>query len=140
MKSTTRGSATVVGPRWAWLFAVALVVALGPAAARGRGWNAAAMQPEQIRVVQRALQERGLHVEPTGAWDEPTHSALAEFQASKGLTRTGQLDRETSRALGLNPRALRPAGGGALSTWRSPDPMFNCALNNTIDCGPGGGG
>ena len=134
--------------RWAgavrrsvWLGSVvAVAVALGPAAARGDVESAAALQPEQIRMVQRALKEHGLDVAPTGAWDEPTRVALGAFQASSGLPRTGQLDPATSRALGVDPYTAMPVGGKDVSPAPPRrDPAVNCDINNTIDCRPGGG-
>ena len=116
-------------PRWsAWSWAVAVAVTLGTAAcagvaARGHpGADAPGLQPFQIRTVQRELEIRGYRaVQPTGQLDEPTRSALAEFQGSRGLPRTGQLDRATADDLGVNL-----------------DPRYNCEMNNTLDCGPAG--
>lgn len=81
-----------------------------------------ALQPFQIRMVQRELSLRGLHVQPTGELDAPTRSALAEFQASKGLSRTGQLNWATARELGVDL-----------------DPRYNCEMNDSVDCLPEGG-
>ena len=112
----------------AWSFAVALALAFGPAGCAGaaamghHGNDLPAVQPFQIRTVQRALDDRGYRLQATGEVDEPTRSALAEFQASKGLPRTGQLDWATARELGVNL-----------------DPMYNCEMNNSVDCGPLGG-
>ena len=112
-------------PTSAWSLAVALALALGPAAcasgaARGRpGSDVPPLQAFQIRTVQRQLELRGLRVEPTGVWDEPTRAATTEFQAAKGLARTGQPDYATLRELAVNP-----------------DPRFNCELYNTVDCSP----
>ena len=115
-----------------WLAAIALAVALRPAAA---GADAtASMQPEQIRMVQRALQERGYQVEPTGAWDTNTGAALAQFQTASGLPATGRWDGDTSRALGVDPGAAMPVSGRRAG---SDDPAVNCDLNNTVDCLPG---
>lgn len=136
MRSTSRGGAALVRPWAACLLAVTLV-ALGPAAARCDDGGGARLRPEQIRMVQQALRGRGLTVEPTGAWDEPTRSALAEFQGSSGLTATGQLDAATVQALGVN---LNAVAGPARRREARRDPMYNCEIYNTIDCDPGGGG
>ena len=105
-------------------------VALRPAGVAAAE-STAARQPEQIRRVPRALQERGYQVAPTGAWDPGTSTALADFQSSSGLPATGQWDAATSRALGLDPSAVMPVSG-----TRTADPAVNCEINNTIDCLP----
>ena len=106
--------------RSAWSFAVAAALAVGPGCAGvGRGSGEPALQPFQVRTIQRELQLRGMAVEATGVWDEPTRSAITEFQASKGLPRTGRPDYATLWELGVNP-----------------DPRINCEMNNTVDCAP----
>ena len=92
MRSTIRSGAEVRLHTWRWIAALALAVALRPAGVAAAE-STAAMQPEQIRMVQRALQERGYQVAPTGAWDPGTSTALADFQSSSGLPATGQWDR-----------------------------------------------
>lgn len=104
--------------------AIAVALALGAtgcasAAATRHANEAPALQPFQIRTAQRALSNRGLHVPTTGELDEATRSALARFQASKGLPTTGELTFATARELGV-----------------SLDPMYDCELNTTVDCGP----
>ena len=117
-----------VRPSPAWSFAIALGLALGPAGCAGAGasghpgGDAPPLQAFQIRTVQQALSLRGFRLRPTGEVDEPTRSALAEFQASKGLPRTGEVDWATARELGV-----------------SLDPMYNCEMNSSVDCGPQGG-
>ena len=145
MRATNDRKTTKTRARPAWLLAAAVAMALGPAAARAKD-QSAALQPEQIRTVQRALQQHGLQVEPTGAWDEPTRSALAEFQGSQGLPRTAELDPATTRALGVDPRAVMPVSGrnAGMASWTTQDPYgrdaaYNCETNNTVDCGPTGG-
>ena len=120
------GRRTGVRASPAWSFAVAMALALGPAGcagapARGRHGNDPPPQPFQVRTVQRALGLRGFRVQPTGEQDEPTRAAVAEFQASKGLPRTGEIDRATARELGV-----------------SLDPMYNCETYSTVDCSPTG--
>lgn len=111
----------------AWWRAVALTVALGSAGCAGvavkshPGTDEPGLQQFQIRAVQRELELRGYRgVETTGRLDEPTRSALAVFQASKGIPGNGQLDSATAEALGM-----------------SLDPRYNCEMNNTVDCYPG---
>jgi peptidoglycan hydrolase-like protein with peptidoglycan-binding domain len=117
------------------LLALALAAVLSPilAAAGGPGL---ALEPEQIRVVQRALHVRGYAAEPTGAWDASTSAALASFQSASGLPATGSIDAVTARALDLDRSAVTPAAG-RLAPGAADDPAVNCAINNTIDCRPG---
>ena len=88
---------------------------------------------EGLVQVQRALNDKGHHVEITGAWDERTRDALADLQAASGLPATGTMNRATARLLGVDPYAVVPVGGRDAN----PDPTVNCNLNNTVDCRPG---
>ena len=111
--------------------ALVLAVAL-PALAVGAARDPA-LEPEQIRMVQRALGHHGHPVALTGAWDQGTRAALERFQTESGLPATGTFDRDTSRALGVDPAAVRPVSG----RLGPADPAVNCAINNTADCLPG---
>jgi peptidoglycan hydrolase-like protein with peptidoglycan-binding domain len=92
-----------------------------PPAAEAGTWAALPkdLQPEQIRLVQRALATRGFPVEPTGRLDDATRVGLRDFQRSRGLAETGDLNPDTAAALDLDPEAVMPvrgsqaAGGGA---------------------------
>jgi peptidoglycan hydrolase-like protein with peptidoglycan-binding domain len=111
----------------AWSFATVLALALAPVYGTTAGAaptpenNMIPLQQFQIRAAQEKLSDRGFNVKPTGEWDEPTRSAIAGFQASKGLPTTGRLDLTTADRLGMNM-----------------DPAYNCEMNNTVDCGPPG--
>ena len=113
------------------LLALALAVAL-PAIALAASQDPS-LEPEQIRMVQRALGVNGQHVALSGTWDDQTRAALERFQSSQGLPTTGSLDRDTSRALGIDPAAVRPVSG----RLPAADPAVNCGINNTTDCLPG---
>jgi hypothetical protein len=65
---------------------------------------AAALEPGQLREIQRRLGERkllGEHEE--GRLDEPTRVALRRLQKAEDLPETGLPDHETVRKLGLDP-------------------------------------
>jgi hypothetical protein len=65
---------------------------------------AAALEPGQLRQIQRRLAERkllGAHDE--GTLDEPTRQALRRLQRQEDLPETGLPDSETVRKLGLDP-------------------------------------
>ena len=132
MNYTNRRERSVARSWSTWLFAIALAMALGPVIGNASD-PSTSLEPEQIRVVQRALNDKGHHVEITGAWDERTRDALADLQAASGLPATGTMNRATARLLGVDPYAVVPVGGRDAN----PDPTVNCNLNNTVDCRPG---
>jgi peptidoglycan hydrolase-like protein with peptidoglycan-binding domain len=66
---------------------------------------------DQLEAVQRALAERGFPVEATRAWDDQTRTALRDFQRSRGLPTTGNLNADTAAALGLDPERVIPVRG-----------------------------
>lgn len=136
MRSTSHPAEAMLHGRWMgwYVLATALVVLAAPAGADDRP----ALEPEQIRMVQRALVDLGHPVEITGAWDQSTRTAVADFQRERGLTATGTLDTATSRALGVDPYAVVPVGGMGMRAGGSGlDPSVNCAVYNTVDCRPG---
>jgi peptidoglycan hydrolase-like protein with peptidoglycan-binding domain len=77
------------------------------------------LSPEQVRVVQRALADRGFAVELTGEYDSSTRSALTAFQRARGLPATGNLNSPTVEALGIDPSDVTPVRRGE-STGATP--------------------
>jgi peptidoglycan hydrolase-like protein with peptidoglycan-binding domain len=75
------------------------------------GESSANLSPEQVRLVQRSLIERGYPVEPTGKFDEDTKKALKSFQNAEKLEASGTLDSGTARALGIDPAGVVPVRG-----------------------------
>ncbi len=74
-----------------------------------------------VRVVQEKLREAGLYFgEIDGAYSSELASALGRYQIRNGLPITGQLDEETSKALGATPAVTTTANDRAKSseTWR----------------------
>jgi peptidoglycan hydrolase-like protein with peptidoglycan-binding domain len=69
------------------------------------------LNPEQVRVLQRALAAKGQVLEVTGAFDEQTSAALKAFQRSQNLVPTGNLNFKTIEALGVNPADVMPVRG-----------------------------
>jgi peptidoglycan hydrolase-like protein with peptidoglycan-binding domain len=69
------------------------------------------LSPEQVRMVQRALADRGFTVEPSGRFDDQTRTALNDFQRSRGLPETGNLNADTAAALGMDPNEVMPVRG-----------------------------
>jgi hypothetical protein len=106
----------------------------------GTAMEGKALEPEQIRMVQRALNDHGMNVAVTGSWDQRTRAAIGTFQSENGLPSTGTLDPATSRALGVDPYEVVPVGGRlpeAAARSTADDPAVNCAINTTVDCRPG---
>lgn len=100
------------------------------AIAAGAAWSAQPAAPQDVppglvRAVQHRLQHmRHYEVGPqTGIYGSSTHAALWYFQAENNLLPTGQMDRETLRALGLAQAAAQmpPARsfGATTQQWES---------------------
>ena len=65
---------------------------------------------ENVRTVQKKLHESGLYFgEIDGAYSSELAAALGRYQIRNGLPITGQLDEETSKALGANPAVTTTA-------------------------------
>lgn len=101
-----------------------LVIAIGLAVAGlvsagenvGAGWA-----EENVRVVQMKLHEAGLYFgDIDGAYSSELAAALGRYQIRNGLPITGQLDAETSKALGAKPAVATTAEDHAKSSeaWR----------------------
>lgn len=74
------------------------------------------LSEEQVRVVQRALTSRGFQVDATGTFDAATQTALADFQRSRGLPATGNVNADTAAALGISPDEVRPSASDRTMT------------------------
>lgn len=85
-------------------------------------WFAALVRAgDNVREVQEKLRDDGLYSgEIDGAYSSDLSAALSRYQVRNGLPITGQLDLETSKALGADP-AVGPGTAGAeqsSETWR----------------------
>lgn len=61
------------------------------------------ISPNVVRNLQQELSDRGYQVGPVdGVWGSQTQQALANFQRDRNLQATGQIDRQTLAALGLD--------------------------------------
>lgn len=103
---------------------VVLAVVIGIAFAKSvsAGENASGGWAEQnVRAVQEKLHEAGLYFgEMDGAYSSELAAAIGRYQIRNGLPITGQLDEETSKALGAKAAVTTTAGDRAKSsdTWR----------------------
>jgi peptidoglycan hydrolase-like protein with peptidoglycan-binding domain len=90
-------------------------MASGAAAGTGTtstGYAGNALDHGSIRGIQRRLAQNGfLNLRADGVWGPATQNALINFQRSRGLDASGQLNPTTISALGLDPNNL--AGSAA---------------------------
>src|SRR5438477_6546557 len=76
---------------------------------------------ENVRGVQEKLRDSGFYSgQIDGAYSSDLSAALTRYQIRKGLPITGQLDADTSKALGAKPAVSNSAAGPEQSseTWR----------------------
>ena len=85
----------------------------GRARAPRQSEAAASLSPDTILKVQQRLHDAGFYVRDNidGQWGPRTSAAVRNFQRSKGLNPTGQLDLETLSALDLPADAGQPQPG-----------------------------
>lgn len=97
------------------------------------------LSPEQVRLVQRSLVDRGFAVDPGGTFDDRTQTALMDFQRARGLAATGKLNQPTIDALGLDPRDVMPVRGtvGAPDDLRTGDEGYRAPGDVDAPAGPG---
>jgi sporulation protein YlmC with PRC-barrel domain len=73
--------------------------------------SASQLSSDQIRKVQQQLNKEGFHAgQVNGQWTSETQSAIRNFQQTKGLPATGELDQRTIEELGLNADDFRQKG------------------------------
>jgi sporulation protein YlmC with PRC-barrel domain len=66
------------------------------------------LSAEQIRKVQQKLNQEGFHAgQVDGKWSSETQTAIRNFQNTKGIKATGQLDERTLDQLGLDADEFR---------------------------------
>ena len=81
----------------------------------------AARANDDVREVQEKLRDDGFYSgQIDGAYSSDLSAALTRYQIRKGLPITGQLDADTSKALGAKPAVTNSAAGPEQSseTWR----------------------
>lgn len=67
--------------------------------------------PNGVRQIEQKLQDQGQKVSSVdGQWDSDTAQALSDFQRSKGITATGQLNLKTLSELGIDLQQLGKGG------------------------------
>jgi Putative peptidoglycan binding domain len=96
---------------------VLLAAAIGVAIAG----SVSADEKENVRAVQEKLRDGGFYLgEIDGAYSSQLSVALTRYQIRNGLPITGQLDEDTSQALGAKPAVTNNAAtpGQSSDTWR----------------------
>ncbi len=85
---------------------IVAVVPVGRGHARGSSTSTTVVElpPEEIRILQEVLVDRGFSVEVDGIFGPRTREALISFQRREGLQATGQIDTRTVTALGVQDR------------------------------------
>jgi Putative peptidoglycan binding domain len=93
------------------------------------GW-----QPDNVRAVQMKLRDDGLYFgEIDGAYSSELAAALGRYQIRNGLPITGQLDVETSKALGARPAVATSSANDSArtsETWQRLRTGNEKAVNN----------
>jgi peptidoglycan hydrolase-like protein with peptidoglycan-binding domain len=68
--------------------------------------QAQGQEAEAVKKIQQSLNDQGYSAGPVdGIIGEKTRGALSEFQQAEGMQATGEVDRQTIDALGLDPEA-----------------------------------
>jgi hypothetical protein len=68
------------------------------------------LPPDDVRVIQRVLIERGvLHGEADGIWGPETREAITVYQRQQGIAVTGSIDMRTVSSLGVSGRLSQQA-------------------------------
>jgi hypothetical protein len=85
---------------------IVAVVPVGRGHASGSSTSATVVElpPDEIRILQQVLVDRGFSVEVDGVFGPRTREALISFQRREGLQATGQIDARTVTALGAQGR------------------------------------
>ena len=72
--------------------------------------SASQLNAEQIRKIQQKLNQEGFHAgQVDGNWSSQTQTAIRDFQQTKGINATGQLDERTLNEMGLDADEFRGA-------------------------------
>jgi len=87
----------------------------------GGGGGAVDLPPDDIRIVQRVLIERGLlHGEADGVLGPETREAVSAFQRQQGIEVTGSIDTRTVSSLGVSGRLSQQANQSISQSQSSP--------------------
>jgi sporulation protein YlmC with PRC-barrel domain len=84
------------------------ILGLGDSGRDQQPITASQLSAEQIRKIQQKLNQEGFHAgQVDGKWSSETQAAIKNFQQTKGIKATGQLDERTLDQLGLEADEFR---------------------------------
>jgi surface antigen len=100
-------------PNGAWVPVSLNNGSLPPSRAQGQGQGQGAVSSDTILQVQQKLHDLGFYVQSNidGRWGPKTMSAVQNFQRTKGLNASGQLDIQTLNALGVSSQTAQDPSG-----------------------------
>ncbi len=104
-----------------FVFLVVAIAFVGAGSVSAEENEASGWAEDNVRVVQMKLHDAGLYFGPVdGAYSSELAAALGRYQIRNGLPISGQLDAETSKALGAKPAVATKASDQVKSseTWR----------------------
>jgi peptidoglycan hydrolase-like protein with peptidoglycan-binding domain len=85
--------------------------------------TAESLRPDQIRELQQALKMKGFDAgDEDGTWGSQTEAAVRIFQEDQGIEATGQPDRETIYALGIESVGDQGTVGSGTYQGNEQDP------------------
>jgi hypothetical protein len=123
------------------------VVPIGPRARFAGGSSSSghvttvALPPDDIRVIQHALIDRGLlHGDADGVWGPETREAITAYQRQQGIAVTGGIDMHTAFSLGVSGRLSQQANQKIQSQSSSTDAQTSTGAQTTTGRGQGQGG
>jgi hypothetical protein len=92
------------------------------------------LPPDDIRVIQRVLIERGiLHGEADGVWGPETREAITVYQRQQGIAVTGSIDMRTVSSLGVSSRLSQQASQSIQSQSSSTGAQTSTGTQTSTD-------
>src|SRR6185369_5409532 len=99
------------------------------------------LPPDDIRVIQRVLIERGvLHGEADGVWGPETREAITVYQRQQGIAITGSIDMRTVSSLGISSRLSQQASQSIQSQSSSTGAQTSTGTQTSTGQGQTGAG
>lgn len=97
------------------------------------------LPPDDIRVIQRVLIDRGLlHGDADGVWGPATREAITVYQRQQGIAVTGMIDMRTVSSLGVSSRLSQQANQSIQSQSSSTGSQTSTGTQTTAGQGQSG--
>jgi hypothetical protein len=120
------------------------VVPVGPRARFAGGGSSSGhvaavdLPPDDIRIIQHALIDRGLlHGDADGLWGPETREAITAYQRQQGIAVTGGIDMRTAFSLGVSGRLSQQANQ-SIQSQSSTDAQTSTGAQTTMGQGHSG--